>query len=78
MFEHNIITPLVSGMVSAILLACVAFILAVGYSIISKVVKESREYHREEVLANYLRAEAHAEWKLARSEVTGILYSKGG
>lgn len=78
MFEHNVVMPLLNGIVMTGLWICLAFILAVAYYIISEIIRDSRQRYRKQVLKNYRKAEAHIQWRLQRSEITGVLYSKGG
>lgn len=72
----EITTSLIQGFTAFIVVAVGAFaIIAIAYLVID-IVKDSKKFHRKQVLKNYRKAEAHIRYKLERSKVTGVLYSK--
>jgi NADH:ubiquinone oxidoreductase subunit 3 (subunit A) len=75
--EDNAITSLLEGYVALVVIAAVVFIVLAMSYILNRMLKDSRQLHRKQVLKGYRKAEAHIRYKLKRSKMTGVLYSKG-
>ena len=77
MFEHNYIVPLIQGFVAFTLIALGAYAIIVIAYVVIDILRDSKQYQRKQILKNYRKAEAHIQHKLALSNATGVLYSKG-
>ncbi len=73
----EVVTPLIQGFVAFAVMAVGAFAIITIVYLVVDIWLDSKKFHRKEVLRGYRKAEAHLRWKVERSEVTGVLYSKG-
>ena len=76
--DYPIATPLIQGFVAFIVIAFGAFAVIGIVCAVVGILRDNERLQRKDVENNYKRAELIGERRLKTSEVTGVLYSKGG